>query len=142
MRGMNKFMNQARLSHARFANHGQDLTMTGSNLIESLTKLSKLQLASDKWRQSAPSRRLESRALRTAIGDLIDIYGVPQPLYRQRPKSLYLDVSFDEPRRVGRGEYRIRHCHLFHAGCQMRRLPDYGVVHVQIIVDRRDDDFS
>ena len=43
---------------------------------------------------------------------------------------------------VGREKCGARSRHLLHAGRQMRCLPDSGVVHVEIAVDRADHNFS
>jgi hypothetical protein len=51
-------------------------------------------------------------------------------------------VSLDQRQHLGRQQDRPRHRHLLHARRQVRRLPDRGVVHVEVAADRADDDLA
>jgi hypothetical protein len=75
-----------------------------------------------------------------SAGHLVNLQRIGESLDRRRAEGPDRDVAFRELESVGRYQHGTGFCHLFHAGRQVQRLPDDGVIHVQIITDGTDDD--
>jgi hypothetical protein len=67
---------------------------------------------------------------------------VSQALDRSQAEGFDLDHLLGEPEGLHRQEDASRRGQLFHAGSEMRRLPDSRVIHMQIVADRTDHDFT
>jgi hypothetical protein len=138
---MKKLVHQPRLAHTRFADDRYHLTATVPGKPLRTEELLELDVAADEARQAAPSRGLEASLCAAGARHLVDLYRIGEPLHRHGAEGLHRDVAFGQPESVDRRKHRTGRCHLFHATCQMRCVAHDGVVHVQIVADRRDDDF-
>jgi hypothetical protein len=139
---MDEFVDQARLPHTRLPDYGHNLTMTSPGLLQRLLQSSELLLPS--YEAGEPARRagLQAPADRTGPHQFKDLHGFCQPLDRKPPQGGDVDESLGQSE-GGRGQAATaRGGEVLHARRQVGGLPNGRVVHVQIIADGPDHDFS
>jgi hypothetical protein len=85
---------------------------------------------------------LEAGFRRTSAHQLAYVDRIAQPFDVDRADRLDFYVALRQPQGVSRHQNRTHGGHLFHACCEMGRLADGGVVHMEIAPDRPDDDFA
>jgi hypothetical protein len=136
---VDEFPVQPRFPDARLAHYRDQLTVPRTRPSEGERKLPHLRVATDEPREPAGRRGMKARPDRRHAGDLIDLEWGRQSLHRPRTERAGKHISLDERESVGRQQNRARHGHLFHAGGDVRRLPDGGVVHVKVVSDGAND---
>jgi hypothetical protein len=85
---------------------------------------------------------MEARADGRRAHQLVDRLGRLHSLHGPEAERAREDVAFHERERLRRQQDRPGHRHLLHAGSEVCRLPDGGVVHVEVAADRAHHDFS
>jgi hypothetical protein len=139
---MEKLVHQSRLAHPGFADDRHHLTATVAGKPLRAEKLLQLDVAADEARQAAPGSGLKASSRGPGARHLIDWYRIGESLNRHRTEGLRGDVALRQSERVRCRKHGTRLGHLFHATGQMRRLAHDGIVHLQIVADRADDDFT
>jgi hypothetical protein len=82
-----------------------------------------------------------SRHVRTRARQLIHFDRDAQSLDWEWTEPLGLDIAFGRAPAISRNQSRPGHCHLLHPRCEVRRLSDRGVVHVEVAPNGPHDDF-
>jgi hypothetical protein len=130
---------QPRLAHAGLPDEAHQLAMSPGGAAERLTELLDLGLAPDEPGETARGGCVKAGAHRLDARNLVDLLESTEALHRKRPERIHLDESFRKAEGVASHQDGARESHLFHAGRQVRSLPDRRVVHPQIASDSADD---
>src|SRR5438445_11877128 len=130
------------LPDSRLSHHCDNLASPSAHEIESLVKLSHLHRASDEFRQTASSEGLEPRSHGGGAHQLEDLERLGKPLHRRGTERLYLDKALSQSERRRSKSDCFRRGDLFHAGRDVRCLPDSAVIHMEITPDRTDDNVA
>ena len=133
---------EARLPHARRADHRDDLTASSPRRLERGSKRLHLGAPPDELREPALRRRLQSGARDADSGQIVNLEGRPQALDGNRAERSDLEVAFDQPERARGDPGASRRGELLHPRGQVDRLPHRRVIHVQIVVNRPHHDLS
>jgi hypothetical protein len=132
---MGDFPDQARLAHARFPDQHHHLPLAAAGAAQRVMELLQLARALHEAGQAARRRCVEPRTQGPGPSQLIDRDRLLQPLHRDRPQGVDLDVALHQPQGLAGQQRGPRAGELFHARGQMCGLPHRRVVHVQIIAD-------
>ena len=107
---------------------------------EHLSEVLDLRIAADEAREPPLRRRLEPRPRCPRARQLENLDRVREPLHRDGPERLHLDVPLSEAYAFGGEPDRPRGGELLHPGREMGGLAHRRVVHAQIAADRADND--
>src|SRR5258705_7638324 len=136
--GVSELVQEAGLPHPGFPDQGDDLAVAVTREGECPLDLLDLGLAADEAGEPPDRGRLQTGPLRAGSGERVDDHRVRQALDRDGRSRFDLRVSFHElPGRRGEQD-RAGSRELLHAGGEVGRLPDRGVVHPEIVADRAD----
>ena len=137
---MDKLIDQAGFAHARLPHQCHDLALTGPSLGQRPLHDVQLGLPPHEGREPARRRGLEAVPQRTRPHQVKDLHRLREPLDGDRPQGSDPDQALHQAQgRYGQAD-RPRGCELFHARRQVGGLPNGGVVHVQVVANRPDDD--
>jgi hypothetical protein len=131
---------EAGFPQAGLADHAHDLAVTGLRILESAAERVKLGETADEATEPACRAGLQPGSRHPRPGHLVDLDRLAHPLHGHGAERPDVHVALSQPQRPGRDQDRARHGHLLEPGGQMGRLPDRGIVHVQIAADRADHD--
>ena len=116
--------------------------MTVARKLLGAAELLQLGVAADEPCQPPPGGGLQAGPRRASARHLVDLHRVGEPLHQHGAERLHLDVALGQRQRPGRDHDRAGVGELLHPRGQMRRLPDGGVVHVEIAADGAHDDLA
>ena len=133
---------EPRFPHPGLAHHRDRLPVARRGALERLGQLLQLTVASDEAGQPTGSTGLEPGPGRHGGGQLVDRCRGFQPLHGHRPERFDLNVAFGQLQGVAGDQRGAGFRHLLHPGGEMGRLPDGGVVHVEVTADRAHDDLT
>ena len=137
--GLEELPVESRLAHAGLAHDTDDLAAAACGLLPEGVEHLQLRAASDEGAQAARRSSRQSALDRARPEELEYLDGLGQTLDCSRSKGFEGDKAIHESQRLGREDNRAGRGELFHAGREVRRLPDRGVVHVQVTSDRPHD---
>jgi hypothetical protein len=137
--GTGELVDEAGLAHAGFPHEGDELAVALVGEAERAAELLDLGVAADEPRQPSNSRRVKAGPPGARSGERVDLHGVRQALDRDRAPGRDLHIALGELEGRGGEQDGAGRRHLLHAGGQVRRLTDGGVVHVQVRADGADD---
>jgi hypothetical protein len=101
-----------------------------------------LRVAPHEERERPRGEGLEGSPRGPGTHQLKDLQRLSQPPDGRWTERFDLDHLLGESEGLRRQEDAPRHRQLFHAGRQMRRLPDSRVIHMQIVADRTNHHFT
>ena len=136
--GVGELPEEARLAYTGLADDGHDLAVPDAGTIQGLAELLHLRVASDEAREATGGGRLQPRAHGPGADDLEELDRGVQALDRPLTQGLHHDVPFRQIQGLGRNEDGPRHSHLLQARCQVGRLADGRIVHVEVAADGAD----
>jgi hypothetical protein len=121
--------------HPGLAHDGDRLPVAHGGAFERLGELLLLTVAPDKAGQAAGGAGLEPGPGRHDPDQLVDRRRGLEPLHGDGPQGFDLDVALGQLQGLAGDEDGARSGDLLHAGGEMGRLPDGGVVHVEVAAD-------
>jgi hypothetical protein len=113
--------------------------MTHPGLLQRLLQGHELLLSSHEAGEPARCSGLQTLAEGTHPDQFKNLHGLHQAFDGKRPERVGLDEAFDQSERGRRQPDAPSRGELFHPRRQVRRLPHGGVVHVQVVTNRPDD---
>jgi hypothetical protein len=130
---------EPRFAHAGLTHEGHRLPMSSGGVFERLGQLLQLPFAPDEARQAACGAGLEPRPRGDAANQLVDVRRSVESLHGDRAERPDLDKVLGQTQGVTGDERGPGFCNLLHPGGKMGRLPDSGVIHVEVAADGADD---
>ena len=133
--GVHDLIHQPGLANPRFPDEGDHLAVPRPGLLQGLGQGIEFMLTAHKARQPPCGGHLQASAQGTGAEQFVGLHGLCQPLDRHGPQGLHLHQALHQTQRGGGQQDGARRRELFHARRQVHRLPDGGIVHVQVVAD-------
>src|SRR5437016_10322455 len=125
------------LADARVADDGDDVPSTLAGEGERSFELRQLPLASDEAHEPTPSRELDRCAFGRGGDHLVGRHGLAHALYRDHSERTELEVALGKAVGALANEDRVRSRETLHASGEVRRVTDWVILGVQVVLADR-----